>query len=217
MKHPRILILVTLITTFATLTNQPPKNNPEIVAALEETKALLHGHFKLTSERHSDYYCEKFNLLQWPHHTETVCKDIAQYIKHLAPTVVVGPTTAGMIIAYEVARHLGTNVRTLTAELNPNGGRCFPRSVRPQPGDRVLIVDDILTTGGSIRDTVEAVVRAGSIPVGVAVIVDRTNGSVDFGVPFHAAVTLSIQSFSPDECPLCKRNVPLVNPKNVGS
>lgn len=177
------------------------------MAAFEEAGALLHGHFQLASGRHSDAYIEKFNLLQWPRHTEVVCRSLASGGREFAPQLIVGPTTGGVIIAYEVARQLG--LRGVIAERTDGGGRAIGRHFRIESGERALVVDDILTTGGSIRETLAAVVQAGGVPVGVAVMVDRSGGRVDFGVPLYAATDVEMQTWEPAACPLCPAGIPL--------
>ena len=173
-----------------------------MIAALETTGAFLEGHFRLSSGRHSDRYLEKFNLLQWPQQTELVCRKIAESMRDRHPATVAGPTTGGVIIAYEVARQLG--LRGIIAERDESGGRSFQRDFRLEPGECVLVVDDVLTTGGSVRETIEAVRRAGGEPVGVAVMVDRAGGTVDFGLPFFAATEVEMESYDSADCPLCR-------------
>lgn len=167
----------------------------------------MHGHFQLASGRHSDAYIEKFNLLQWPPQTEVVCRSLASGGRAFAPQLVVGPTTGGVVIAYEVARQLG--LRGVIAERVEGGGRAIGRHFRIEPGERALVVDDILTTGGSVREALEAVRQAGAEPVGVAVMVDRSGGNVDFGVPLYAATEVEMQTWEPAACPLCRDGVPL--------
>ena len=176
--------------------------------AFEETGALLDGHFQLSSGRHSDRYLEKFNLLQWPEQTIMVCKKMAEAMRQIAPQTIAGPTTGGVLLAFEVGHQLG--VRGIFAERDDAGGRSFQRDFHLASGERVLVVDDVLTTGGSIRDTLDAVRAAGGEPVGVAVMADRTGGKVDFsGLPFFAATEVEMQTFAAAECPLCARGVPL--------
>ena len=183
--------------------------NPSVLDAVRETGALLEGHFQLASGVHSDRYLEKFNLLQWPGHTEDACRALAEAARPLAPSTIVGPTTGGVIIAYEVARQLG--LRGIIAERNADGpGRRIQRDFRLESGERVLVVDDVLTSGGSVRDTIEAVRIAGGDPIAVGVLVDRSAGRVAFeGLPLYASMVLDLDTYQPDDCPLCRDGVPL--------
>ena len=177
----------------------------EVLQVFKEAGAILQGHFQLTSGRHSDTYLEKFRVLQSPKHTEGLCRLIAARFRDEGIDLVAGPTTGGIILAYEVGRQLG--VRGIFAE--GDGRRIFKRGFHIEPGERVLVVDDILTTGGSVREALSAVREAGGQPVGVAVLVDRTGGGADFGLPFHACLTLEIASYEAADCPLCAEHVPL--------
>jgi len=173
-----------------------------VVAALEATGAFLDGHFQLNSGRHSGRYLEKFNLLQWPQQTELVCRKMVNAVRDSRPATVAGPTTGGAILAYEVARQL--ELRGIIAERDDGGGRSFQRDFRLAPGERVLVVDDVLTSGESVRDTIAAVHRAGAAPVAVTVMVDRARGAIDFGLPFFAATEVDMESYEPVDCPLCR-------------
>lgn len=180
----------------------------DLNSELEARGALLRGHFQLASGRHADTYVEKFRILQWPDITGALCEQIAGHFRGAA-NLVAGPTTGGVILAFETARQLG--LRTIIAERSESGtGREFKRGFEIGPGDRVLVVDDVLTTGGSIRDVLDAVRAAGAESVGVAVLVDRSGGTTDFGVPFFACLTLSIASWAPGECPLCRQGADLI-------
>jgi len=183
--------------------------NPSVLEAVRETGALLEGHFQLASGVHSDRYLEKFNLLQWPGHTEDACRPLAAAARELAPSTIVGPTTGGVILAYEVARQL--SLRGIIAERNPEGeGRRIQRDFRLEPGERVFVVDDVLTSGGSVRDTIEAVRIAGGEPVAVGVLVDRSAGRVAFeGLPLHASMVLDLATYQPDDCLLCRDGMAL--------
>ena len=174
---------------------------------LREAGAFLEGHFQLSSGRHSAAYVEKFRLLERPPQTDALCRMIADWARELSPTVVAGPTTGGLIVSYEVARHLG--LRSIFAEKAEGGGRTFQRGFTIAPGERVLIVDDVLTTGGSVRDVLEAVRSMGGEPLAVAVLIDRSGGRTDFGVPSFSCLALDLPSYEPDDCPLCAQNVPL--------
>jgi orotate phosphoribosyltransferase len=180
----------------------------ELDALLAERGAILHGHFQLASGRHAALYIEKFRILQWPDVTEAMCRRIADHFRGMA-NVVVGPTTGGAILSYETARQLG--LASLIAERREDGqgGREFKRGFQIGPGDRALIVDDVLTTGGSIREVIEAVRARGAEVAGVAVLVDRTGGSVDFGTPFFACISVEVASWAPADCGLCREGVPL--------
>jgi orotate phosphoribosyltransferase len=188
---------------------------------LREAGAMLEGHFQLASGRHSGLYVEKFRLLERPPQTDALCKMIADWAKGLRPDVCAGPTTGGLLVSYEVARHLG--LRSIFAESNKKpikvtpesvvyvdgNGRLFARGFTIAPGERVLVVDDVLTTGGSIRDVIDAVRRAGGNPVGVGVVIDRSGGKVDFGLPLFACLKLDLPTYEPGACPLCEQGLPL--------
>jgi len=173
---------------------------------LRDAGALIEGHFQLASGKHSPLYVEKFRLLERPPQTEALCRMIASWARDLRTELVAGPTTGGIIISYEVARLLG--VRGIFAEKR-DGGRAFQRGFEIAPGERTLVVDDVLTTGGSVREVLDAVRLRGGEPVGVAVLVDRTAGGLDFGLPFFACLALDLPVYQPDACPLCAKGVAL--------
>ena len=172
---------------------------------------MLEGHFQLASGRHSGLYVEKFRVLERPPQTDALCRMIAEWVRRggLAPGVIAGPTTGGLLISYEVARHLG--LRSIFAETAESGGREFGRGFTIAQGERVLVVDDVLTTGGSVRDLLDAVWALGGEVAGVAVLIDRSAGKVDFGVPFFACLTLDLPTYEAGAatCPLCADGVPL--------
>ena len=184
----------------------------ELSALLREVGALMDGHFLLASGRHSPIYVEKFRLLERPEATERLCRLIADRFRDDRPELVAGPTTGGIILSYEVARLLG--LRGIFAE-KADGGRAFERGFEVHPGERTLIVDDVLTTGGSIREVIEAVGRAGGEPIGVAVLVDRSGGRTEFPdgrgglLPFFACLELDLPAYEDGACPLCDDGVPL--------
>src|SRR5213080_413336 len=137
--------------------------------------AYLEGHFLLSSGKHSPFYLEKFQVLQWPQETERLCQSIAESARGLGVQTVAGPTTGGIILAHEVARQLGA--RAIYAERREaRSGREFRRGFTLRRGERVLVVDDILTTGGSVLETIDAVREGGGAVIGVAVLVDRSDG-----------------------------------------
>jgi len=175
---------------------------------LREAGAILEGHFQYTSGRHGALYVEKFRLLERPRATTELCRRIADRFREAKVGVVAGPTTGGAIVAFETARQL--EAKAFFAERDADGeGRTFARGFTFAPGERTLVVDDVLTTGGSLRETLSAVRAAGGEPVGVAVIVDRTGGQTDFSLPFYGCLTLEIETYPPEDCPLCARRAPL--------
>ena len=167
-----------------------------------ETNAIMEGHFLLTSGLHSPIYVEKFNVLQHPAYTERLCRALAGKFADEAVDTVVGPMTGGVLLAHEVGKALGT--RAIFTE-RENGRMTFRRGFTLSPEERVLIVEDIVTTGGSVEEVIEAVRAFGGVPVGVGMLVDRSGGTVNFGaVPHKALLHLTVETFSPDDCPLCK-------------
>ena len=185
----------------------------DVERIFREAGAFREGHFVLASGRHSSWYLEKFQVLQWPVRTAMLCADIAEWAssRSLAPRTVAGPTTGGIILAHEVARQL--ELRAVYAERMQSGsGREFRRGFELGPGERVLVVDDIMTTGGSVQETLDAVRRTGAQVVGAAVLVDRSGGAATLDVPLHALWTVDIPTYVPADCPQCAASVPLVMP-----
>lgn len=183
----------------------------DIERVFRDSGALRDGHFILASGRHSSSYLEKFQVLQHPAETERLCARLASWAKTRDVETVAGPTTGGIILAHEVARQLG--VRAIYAERRENGtGREFRRGFALRPGERVVVVDDIMTTGGSLQETVEAVRKAGGHVAGAAVLVDRSGGAANVGVPIEALWRLEIPSYAPAECPLCAKGIPATHP-----
>jgi len=183
----------------------------EVERIFRDAGALRDGHFVLASGKHSARYLEKFQVLQWPKQTEHLCSAIAERLHGSVPDTVAGPTTGGIILAHELARQLDR--RAVYAERNESGpGRAFRRGFQLAPGERVLVIDDIITTGGSVRETIDAVRASGATVVGAAVLVDRSGGAVDLGVPLYALWSLDIPSYPASACPLCARGEPLAKP-----
>jgi orotate phosphoribosyltransferase len=187
-------------------------NEHDVEQIFRDAGAVLEGHFLLTSGRHSPAYWEKFQVLQWPQQTERLCRALADHYRPANVDVVVGPTTGGIILAYEVARQLG--VRGIFVENDPDrpGHRALRRGFQVRPGERVLIVDDVLTAGTSIREVLEALAPFHPDIVGAGVLIDRSQEQANFGVPLHALLHLSIPSYAPADCPLCAAGQPLVKP-----
>ena len=170
---------------------------------------MLKGHFLLTSGVHSPIYWEKFRILQHPEYTTQLCRMVADHFRKNNIQVVAGPTTGGIILAYEVARQLG--VRGIFAE-KMGKERAFRRGFNIEPNERVLIVDDITTTGGSIRHVMTAVSKAGGKVIGVGIMVDRSRLELEFGVPHFSCHRARTPDYSPETCPLCDAKLPLVKP-----
>ena len=176
----------------------------EAMRMLEEAGAVLRGHFQYASGRHGDTYIEKFRLLEKPHVTEALCRRIAEHFRAHAPETVVGPTTGGILLAHETAKHLGEGINAYFAERSDSGGRYLGRGFTIEPGQRTLVVDDVLTTGGSVRDTLDAVIAVGGQPIGIGLVVDRTNGETDFGgLDLFACLSIDVASYEPSECARC--------------
>ena len=183
-----------------------------ILETLRASGALKEGHFVLSSGRHSDQYIEKFDLLRQPGATSEVCRVFAYRFRVEEVDVVVGPTTGGVILEFEVARQLGVVAAYAERSTNSDSGREFRRGTTFSPGARVLVVDDILTTGGSLRETLDALASHPVEVSAVAVLVDRSGGAVDLGVPYVALSAMDIATWDVADCPLCRRGEPIAKP-----
>ena len=186
----------------------------EVRDILIKTNAIMDGHFLLTSGLHSPHYVEKFNVLQHPKYTEQLCQAMAEKFKDANIETVVGPVTGGVILAHETGKALGT--RAIFTE-RVDGKMTFRRGFSLREGERVLIVEDIVTTGGSIKEVIDVVKSYGAIPVAVSMLVDRSGGMADFGdVPATALLKMNVETYKPEECPLCKNNVPITKRGSTG-
>ena len=186
----------------------------EVEDLLIETSAIMEGHFLLTSGLHSPRYVEKFNVLQKPVYTEKLCRAMAEKFKDANIETVVGPVTGGILLAHETGKALGT--RAIFTE-RENGKMTFRRGFSLHPGERCLIVEDIVTTGGSIKEVIDVVRAHGGIPVAVSMLVDRSGGKVNFGdVPCTALLHLDVETYKPEECPLCKQGIPMTKRGRTG-
>jgi orotate phosphoribosyltransferase len=179
--------------------------------AFESAGAVLHGHFVYTSGRHGADYLEKFRILEDPKATTELARMIAERFRPLRPELVAGPTTGGIILAYEVGRQLG--VDAVYAERGESGGRVLRRGFEISPGTRVLVVDDVVTTGGSAAETRTCIANAGGVVIGIGVLADRTAGRAASDVPFFACLTADFPSYAPDACPLCANGIPIAPPR----
>ena len=186
----------------------------EVRTLLVKTGAIMDGHFLLTSGLHSPHYVEKFNVLQHPAYTAQLCAAMAEKFKDAEIETVVGPVTGGILLAHETGKSLGT--RAIFTE-RVDGKMTFRRGFSLRAGERVLIVEDIVTTGGSIKEVIEVVKAAGAVPVAVSMLVDRSGGKADFGdVPSTALLTMDVETYSPDTCPLCAKGVPMTKRGRTG-
>jgi orotate phosphoribosyltransferase len=187
--------------------------NEQALEYFRKAGALLSGHFKLSSGLHSGEYLEKFRLAEDPKLLDPMCAELARRFASDGVEYVLGPTTAGIILAYSVARHLGTQARYAERE---GSKMTLRRNQSLGPGARVLVVDDILTTGGAVKECLEVVREAGATLVGVGVLGDRSGGSTDLGTRLEALLTVTVKSYAPDDCPLCRDGMPLYQPGTKG-
>lgn len=181
----------------------------EILELLKRSGALMEGHFKLASGLHSDRYVEKFRLLEDPRSTETLMKELASRVLKYRADVVVGPVTGGVILSYEMARQLGT--LAYFTEKTAEGGMELRRGF-DVAGKRVLLVEDVVTTGGSILKAAEAVRAAGGEVAAFGLLVDRSSGRFRPDAPVEALVTLQIETWPPDKLPEHLAKLPLTEP-----
>lgn len=185
-------------------------NKEEAVKIFTDSGALMEGHFVLASGRHSDRYMQCAQVLQYPGYTEDLARHLADKFRDDRVEVVVGPATGGIIVAYEVARQLGVPA-IFTERLE--GEMALRRGFMIEAGQRVLVVEDVVTTGGSVHEVMKVMNTFGGKVVGVGVLVDRSNGKVNFGVKQEAVLTLDIESWEASSCPMCREGkLPPVKP-----
>ena len=171
--------------------------------------ALLDGHFRLTSGLHSSGYLQCALVLQHPAEAEACGAAIAERVRALSPEVVLSPALGGIVIGQEVGRALG--VRAIFAE-RQDGKLMLRRGFSIAPGEKVLVVEDVVTTGGSTQETIDVARTAGATVVGAAAIIDRSGGKQRIDVPFHALATITVPTYEPEQCPLCAEGKPIVKP-----
>lgn len=181
----------------------------EILDIFRRTGVLWEGHFILSSGLHAGRYLQCAQVLQYPEEAAKLCAALAEKYQGEGITAVVGPATGAIIIAYEVARFL--KARALFTE-RENGKMSLRRGFSLGAEDKVLVVEDVITTGGSVKEVIEVVKECGAVPVGVGAFVDRSGGKVDLGVPLHALLSLEIEAYRPEECPLCRQGLKAVKP-----
>lgn len=179
----------------------------ELSDVLAERGALLGGHFRLSSGRHSDRFIQKFRVLEDPAIVEKIAREFAHRVREFAPTIVVSAAVGGIVLGYETARQLGTKAIFVEKE---NGVPTLRRGFALGPGDRAFVVEDVVSTGGSAHEVLDVVRAHGAEAVAVGVIVRRQ--PVDFGVPTIALLDLPVVSYDPSECPLCAAGEPITEP-----
>jgi len=181
----------------------------EIKELVTRCGAVLHGHFKLASGRHSDTYIEKFRILERPSVLEQVCREIVEMFRPMKPDVVVGPSTGGMIVAYEVARQL--QVPAVYVELE-DGKRVLKRNGRIEPGARALLVDDVLTTGISLQEVVSVIQDSKAEIIGIGVLIDRSEGELNFKSELFASCRFEAATYAEGELPDWLAGIPVKTP-----
>jgi orotate phosphoribosyltransferase len=181
----------------------------ELLDIFYRTGALLKGHFLLTSGRHSDTYFQCAKVLQYPEYTEILCSIIAEHFRQTDFDTVISPAMGGIIVGQEVARQLGR--KSIFAE-REDKKLILRRGFSLIEGERILVCEDVVTTGGSVFEVIDIVKNSGAELIGTGYIVDRSNGNVIFGVPQISTIKMDVKSYSPDECPLCEKNIPVVKP-----
>jgi orotate phosphoribosyltransferase len=181
----------------------------EILSIFKKTEALLTGHFLLTSGRHSDRYFQCAKVLQYPEHAEKLCKMIANNFKGAEIDTVIAPAIGGLVVGQEVARQL--NKRFIFAE-REDKKLSLRRGFSLDEKEKVLVCEDVVTTGGSVFEVIDIVKNSRAEVIGVGFIVDRSNGKVNFGYPQFSTLKMEVVSYQPDECPLCREDIELVKP-----
>ena len=182
--------------------------NEEILSLFKQSKALLDGHFQLTSGLHSPHYFQCAKVLQYPEFATKLCSEIAAAFRGKPIDVVIAPALGGIVVGQEVGRQL--NVRTMFTERKDMEMQ-LRRGFEIAPGERVLVCEDVVTTGGSVREVIDIVNRQGGILVGVGAIVDRSGGKIEFP-NFFATLTMQVVTYKPEECTLCKEGIPVDKP-----
>ena len=187
--------------------------NDEIKDLFLTSGALMEGHFKLTSGLHSPQYVNKFDLLSKPEYAAPLLEEMASRWKDKKVEIVVGPAVGGIIISYEIARHLNINGIFLERK---NGAMTMSRGFEIKPDQRVLVVEDVVTIGGSVKEVCDVVSEAGGSVIGISLMVDRSGGKVSFGIETDSLLTLDLETFYPDDCPMCDDGISFSTPGSTG-
>ncbi|KGM95779.1 orotate phosphoribosyltransferase [Clostridium novyi A str. 4552] len=182
-------------------------NNVNVIEVLKEVEALLEGHFLLSSGRHSNRYVQCAKLLQYPDKAEKVLSVIKDKVENLDFDIVLGPAMGGVIVAYELGRQLG---KPAIFTERVDGKMTLKRGFEIKKGQKVLITEDVVTTGKSSMETAEVIKSLGGEVIGIACIADRKSSNIDY--PIYSAIELEIESYEQENCPLCKQGIPYVKP-----
>jgi len=185
----------------------------EIIKVFKECNALLEGHFILSSGLHSNKYLQCAKVLQYPDIASIIGEEIAETFATTPVDLIVGPAMGGIIIAQEVGRALST--RTIFSE-RENGKMTFRRGFEVKPGEQAIVVEDVITTGGSAKEVVDMLTERGVVVIAVASIIDRSGGAADFGIPFHSLAKVEVETHKPEGCPMCKAGDEAVKPGSRG-
>lgn len=185
----------------------------EILKIFKDTEALLEGHFILTSGLHSDKYFQCAKVLQYPWHAETLCREIADHFKDERIELVISPAVGGIVFGQEIGRLLG--VRAIFAE-RVEGHMTLRRGFSIAPGERILVAEDVTTTGGSVKEVLETVKQSGGKPIAVTALVDRSGGKAQFDVPYFSLFQMEVKNYDPENCPLCRAGSTAVKPGSRG-
>ena len=185
----------------------------EVLDLFRKSGALLEGHFRLSSGFHSDRYLQSALVLQFPEFAAALGAGIADRTRHLQPTAVLSPALGGIVIGQEVGRAL--DIRALFAE-REDGVLTLRRGFWLSTADRVLIVEDVITTGGSTRETIDVATASGATVIGVSAIVDRGTDPARVNLPLYALARMQVAAYNPGACPLCARDVPITKPGSRG-
>jgi orotate phosphoribosyltransferase len=181
----------------------------EVLDLFRQSGALLEGHFRLSSGLHSDRYLQSALVLQHPDFAEQLGRALAARLEHLQPTAILSPALGGIVIGQEVGRAM--QLRALFAE-RQDGTLMLRRGFTLSPGDRVVVVEDVITTGGSTRETIAVAEAAGATVLGAAAIVDRGSNPARINLPLQALVRMEVPAYPPESCPMCAKGMPVVKP-----
>lgn len=185
----------------------------DVLKLFKDSDAIMHGHFALTSGRHSDTYMQCAKIFEDSKISESICAKAAQKLNGVKCDVVVSPAVGAIIYGYELSKHL--NVPNMFAE-RVDGKFALRRGFELKKGSNVIIAENVVTTGGSVFEVIELIQELGCTVTAVSSVVDRSNGTVDFKVPFLPLLSLDVKSYEASECPLCKEGKPIVKPGSKG-